>query len=174
MGAGTGITWTDAYTDLQPALLNAASANTLWVAKGTFFPGVLETDTFLMKTGVDLFGGFIGGVNGETMLSQRPDPPIGTILSGDIDGFPGTTATDCWHVVTFPPGSNDIRLDGFAIRHGFADGGGADSNGGGILMDGDQGFIFEVAQRHSVFFERLKQKFTGNTTGLRSRDSIAF
>lgn len=113
----------------------------MWVAKGTFTPGAAQGDTFSMITGIDVYGGFNAT---ETLLSQRPDPPIGTILSGDIDGIPGTTPGDINHVVTFPPNSNAIRLDGFTIRNGFADVGGGNANGGGILMDGTGGFIFDV------------------------------
>ena len=73
-GLNNGSSWTDAYTDLQSALGAVVSGDTIWVARGTYFPGPsgTRTATFSMVSGVPLFGGF-SGVTGaqETQLNQR-------------------------------------------------------------------------------------------------------
>ena len=69
-GSNSGLTWTDAFTDLQTALMTARSCQ-VWVAKGTYYPAADATDrsqAFLLRLGVQVYGGFAGT---ETLLSQR-------------------------------------------------------------------------------------------------------
>src|SRR5947207_15855499 len=76
---GNGRSWATAYTDIQPALDEAAQPGSgvkeVWVAAGTYIPS-RRTDptdplsaTFSLISGVGVFGGFVGG---ETDRTQRP------------------------------------------------------------------------------------------------------
>ena len=80
--SGACNSWADACT-LQYALTVAASGDQIWVKAGVHKPGLNSTDTYALKDGVALYGGFTGT---ETLLSQH-DPALNiTVLSGDIDG----------------------------------------------------------------------------------------
>src|SRR5262245_48737704 len=71
-GANNGLSWTDAYIDLQSALSAAVNGDEIWVAAGTYKPTTStdRTISFTLKNGVALYGGFAGT---ETLLTQR-DP----------------------------------------------------------------------------------------------------
>jgi len=132
-GAGDGSSWQDAYTDLQPAL-QATNSGEVWVAAGTYFPGPASSpgDSFSLKSGVQVYGGFIGS---ETTLTARDVSANLTVLSGDIDQNDtygtswnwwqfawtgaGTNSTQIVRVVNV---DNTGRLDGFTILAGYASG----------------------------------------------------
>lgn len=121
--------WPNAYGSLQQALAAAVSGQEIWVAEGTYYPGDLRTDSFSLKAGVKLYGGFKGG---ETMLSQRDVWGNPAILSGDI-GVPDDASDNSYHVVTATGNMTTANtvLDGFVIKDGYADNG---SGGAGILL----------------------------------------
>lgn len=145
--ANTGVSWTDAYDNLQTALDIATSNDTIWVAKGVYFPTVIAgttTDnrdkTFLLKDSVSIYGGFAGN---ETSLNQRILSSANqSILSGGDIGSINVT-NNVYHVLIGIDISEVTTLDGFSIRHGNADGTGVanissemiDRNlGGGIYL----------------------------------------
>lgn len=118
-GLNDGRSWTDAFVDLQDALnTNCPQVSEIWVAAGTYYPGTLRTDAFVMKNNVAIYGGFDGT---ETMLSQRDWVANTTILSGDI-GTPGNNADNSYHVISNQ--SNGLNatavLSGFTITAGNA------------------------------------------------------
>ena len=80
-GTGDCSTWANACS-LQTALAQAVSGDQIWVAAGVHYPGTLREDSFVMKSGVAVYGGFTGT---ETLLSQRDWFANPTVLSGDID-----------------------------------------------------------------------------------------
>src|SRR5690242_9966911 len=82
-GANNGNSWADAYADLQAALAAAQQGDELWVAAGTYKPtnGTNRDLSFIMKTGVGIYGGFAGS---ETDRTQRNFNGNITILSGAI------------------------------------------------------------------------------------------
>jgi predicted outer membrane repeat protein len=137
-GANNGTSWDDAFTSLQSALGYPCFAPNaeIWVAAGTYRPtqnqfksstGATDrSNTFLIPSGVSVYGGFIGG---ETDKNQRSLPTAGangnTILSGDLlgDDAPSfANRTDnALHVVLLNNVTEPTRLDGFVIKGGYAD-----------------------------------------------------
>lgn len=123
-GANNGSSWSDAYTDLQSALTGCLAANAeIWVAAGTYKPttGVDRTISFVLPSGVKLYGGFAGT---ETLLSQRPTHVIGggvntTILSGNI-GDTGIDTDNSYNVVAAFETAVGTLIDGFIIEKGYA------------------------------------------------------
>lgn len=138
-GAQTGLCWRDAFVRLDDALAFAVAhpaISQIWVARGAYVPGAAgdpRTTTFLLPPRVTLYGGFVG--NEVRVIDRNPDPVTnGTVLNGDIvgdDGLGGNThKNNVYHVVTSFARS---AIDGFTIRGGFANGGGIDNVGGGLL-----------------------------------------
>lgn len=129
-GGNSGEDWSNASTDLQPLLSASSSGDEIWVAQGTYKPttGVNRSDSFQLKEGVNVYGGFAGG---ETLREQRNPTTNPTILDGDI-GLLANNTDNSFHVVT---GSNNTILDGFTIQNGNANGGGANQNQGGAMFN---------------------------------------
>ena len=128
-GSNNGTNWYDAYTDFKVALSIAISGDKICVAQGTYKPGTNRTDSFQMKNGVELCGGYAG--------FDAPDPGARdielykTILSGDI-GTPADNSDNSYHVVLAGGTDTTAVLDGFIITNGNADGSLPDDCGGGM------------------------------------------
>jgi uncharacterized repeat protein (TIGR01451 family)/CSLREA domain-containing protein len=145
-GANDGTSWVDAYPDLQAALAMATAGAEIWVAAGVYTP-TLQTDpgdpysaTFSLPPGVGLYGGFVGGANGETSRDERDWQHNLTILSGDIGTF-GDDSDNAYHVVTADGTTTPITgttvLDGFTVTAGRAYGSSHPHyHGGGFYCDG--------------------------------------
>ncbi len=151
-GANTGLSWADAFTDLQSALSYTPTTclREIWVAKGTYYPTTSTTNrnaSFVMKNNLAIYGGFVGT---ETLLSQRDFKINATILSGDIDRTTdplvvsggGSTLSitgnggNSYHVIFNDNNglNNSAVLDGFTITGGNATGSINENNlGGGML-----------------------------------------
>ncbi len=144
-GAGTGLSWANAFTALPPALnavANAAERKEIWVASAGIHKYLPTTGTdrnvsFTIPRGVRIYGGFDGT---EKAWDQRDPASHITVLSGDI-GTASDTSDNSYTVVRFQPGTgSQTVLAGFSIQEGNADGtGGAAENGGGIYLDGGAG-----------------------------------
>ena len=139
-GANTGLSWNDAFTDLQSALNYTCSQNLteIWVAAGTYKPTstTARDASFAMKNGVAIYGGFVGN---EQNLTDRPaiNPvtgnPSSSTLSGDI-GTVGVNTDNSYHVITNLSGlTTSAILDGFVITGGYAHGIGNNDYGGAIF-----------------------------------------
>ncbi len=139
IGDNNGISWQNAFTQLQPALQNAQYGDQIWVAAGTYLPtvGTDRNSTFFLPKGVSLWGGFNGI---ESTISQRNISINLTILSGDI-GTPGLRADNTFHIVSILGGDNLTIIDGFRIKLGNADG----QDDGGILSRNAGGGIIIAA-----------------------------
>jgi parallel beta-helix repeat protein len=134
--SGDGTSWATAFKTLQEALqLSCPSVTQIWVAKGTYYPGTLRTDSFVMKNNLAIYGGFSGNGN-ETMLSERDWTTNPTILSGEIQQD-NDASNNSYHV--FFHFNNDLNstavLDGFTITGGNANSGSFSGNVGGGIMN---------------------------------------
>ena len=130
-GMSTGTSWEDALTSLSDALMIASPGDEIWVASGTYTPGLDRTSSFQMKNGVAIYGGFAGN---ETSLEERDWGANVTILSGDI-GVSGDSSDNCYHVFYHPAGTNldsTAILDGFTISGGNANDDSTHPYGGGM------------------------------------------
>jgi len=152
MGSGNCSSWANACT-LQTALAGAASGDEIWVKMGVHYPGSNRTDTFTLKNGVALYGGFAGT---ETMRDQRNWQTNKTILSGDIDqndnhggdyineNASQIVGNNAYHVVTSNVTGPTTVLDGFFITAGQANGSSNDGGGGGMYSSGSSPKITNV------------------------------
>lgn len=134
-GNNNGSSWSNAYTDLQTAINNAAANDVLFVKSGTYYPTYqmvnndARTKTFYINKNIKIYGSFNGT---ETTLGQRnllTNPP--TILSGDFNGNDSDTngngindyglGENAYNVVFTMNLANTALLDGFRITGGNAD-----------------------------------------------------
>ena len=125
-GSADCSSWENACT-LQMALAGSINGNEIWVQEGVHYPGAERTDTFMLKSGVEIYGGFNGT---ETSREQRNWATNVTTLSGDI-GTPGDNSDNSYHVVTGSGTDNTAVLDGFTITGGKANVN-SDPGGGGM------------------------------------------
>ncbi|MCO6475268.1 MAG: DUF11 domain-containing protein, partial [Phaeodactylibacter sp.] len=125
MGMANGLSWTDAFTDLQAALAIAQSGDEIWVAEGVYKPtaGADRTISFVMKNGVAIYGGFPN--TGDPTFADRDWASYETILSGDLLGDDGPNyanrSDNSYHVIYNNGLDNSAVLDGFTITGGNAD-----------------------------------------------------
>lgn len=122
-GSGGGGSWANAFTDLTTAINHGSPGDMIWVAEGTYVPGLFRSNSFTFNQ-ISLFGGFPAG-GGDGTFQARDPKAFETVLSGDIfgndtPGFAGR-ADNCYHVIEII-GSTAGTLDGFTIRGGNANG----------------------------------------------------
>ena len=112
-GNNTGVSWEDAFMNLQSALENAAPGDEIWVAEGNYEPseGSGRDRTFSTVTGVAVYGGFPAG--GSVWDGRDPEAYL-TVLSGNV-GSNSSSSDNTYHVVTV---NADSTLDGFTITEG--------------------------------------------------------
>jgi hypothetical protein len=127
---GTG--WDGAFTNLQDGIDSAYAAAQLlgscevWVAAGTYRSYAAElTDTFYLRTDVQVYGGFAGD---ETLRDERDVEVNETIL----DGRDELAVNASYHVVM---GAERGELDGFTITGGNAVGDTPHHRGGGLYSN---------------------------------------
>jgi predicted outer membrane repeat protein len=104
-----------------------AGGGEVWVASGVYDEERgNHSGSLVLKAGVDLYGGFLGG---ETVREQREPKANETI----IDGSSALVTRKARHVVVC---ASDSMLDGFTITGGRADGSNDDYYGGGVFCSG--------------------------------------
>ncbi len=138
-GSKTGLSWADAFTDLQNAIdiSKCAQASQIWVSKGTYYPtkdvlGRLVNDataTFQMRNNLTIIGGF-SVADGVTTLAGRNWKNFRTKLSGDLTQIGGLVKA--YNVINnYNNGVNNTAvLDGFTIEKAFNN---ANALGGGVI-----------------------------------------
>ena len=147
-GTQNGMSWLTAFGNLQDGFAAAQPGDWIFVASGTYSPGATQSDSFWLKTDVDLFGGYEGAFQGtpsSQWYSRDWNAQNKSILSGDINGddiYPTTTngmeqpvadiellntSDNNYHVVRASLVTN-------SMMHGFIIQGGHDevSGGGGL------------------------------------------
>jgi len=134
-GNDNGMTWTDAFEDLQSALNepNLKAGEEIWVAEGTYKPDTNDPNnravSFEMVEAVSVYGGFSGN---ELYRQQRNWTLNQTVLSGDINE-PNDANDNSYNVVKT---ADDCVIDGFVIEAGFANGPNSpQARGGGISCE---------------------------------------
>ncbi|MCI2229983.1 T9SS type A sorting domain-containing protein [Polaribacter sp. MSW13] len=135
-GNNDGSSWVNAFSDLQDAIAVLEDDQEIWIAQGTYIPGVSDRDaSFIIDNlNVKLYGGFNGT---ETTLQQRDFRTNETILSGDLlandaGTITGTLRTDnAYHVVEV--NNNGAILDGLTIANGVANSSGDNAAGAAIF-----------------------------------------
>ena len=115
MAVGLCNSWVNAC-HLQYAVTQAVAGDQVWVKQGTHLPIGSRSDSFALKDGVGIYGGFLGT---ETLLSQRDAEAHVTILSGEI-GNPVDASDNSYHVVVSGGTDATAVLDGFTITAGNA------------------------------------------------------
>ncbi|MDO7742866.1 MAG: Ig domain-containing protein, partial [Pedobacter sp.] len=128
-GNKDGSTWANAFTDFTEPLKVVVAGDEIWVAKGSYSPGVTAALTFTMKEGVKWYGGFAGT---ETALTQRIVDANG-LFSVNETVLDGGNVNN--HVVYNVVALTDATvIDGFSIANGRSATGSTSAayNGGGI------------------------------------------
>lgn len=145
-GANNGLSWTDAFIDLQDALAIIVSGEEIWIAQGTYKPHATDRNMFFVidKEDIKLYGGFAGTENN---VQDRVLGANETILSADLLGndnnvsdFPGNYSNtsrntdNSYRVIKITATGNNLLLDGLTISdaHNNAS---STSRGAAILKD---------------------------------------
>ena len=132
-GTGDGLSWENAYTDMQAAAVAATSGDEVWVAKGRYKVNQEfdRTATYTLKSGVAWYGGFSGGEtdkdNRDFTSEQSATSLWGNTSSNNSNLF-------AYHTVTADGVDDSAILDGFTILGGNADGTGVDRFGGAFKI----------------------------------------
>ncbi len=125
-GNNDGLSWENAFTDLQDAIAVAREGDEIRVAQGVYTPtrDPLDRDaTFDLKDGVTITGSYAG------LAGMYPDfrhtKFFTTILSGDIDNNddimdPNSKDGNSHHVVTCAGQDNAAILEGVTITGGYS------------------------------------------------------
>ncbi len=159
-GQSNGSNWADAHLSLHDALATAQYGDKIRVAKGIYKPDQqvvtgrfgkqivssgLRTETFQLKDGVALEGGYAGF--GQPDPNARDSEVYKTTLSGDLGGNDAdvntpynlltepTRAENSYHVVTGNGTDSAAIVDGFIITGGNANGSSPHDSGGGMLIE---------------------------------------
>ena len=131
---GNGESWQNATNDLVSAIGQAESGDEIWVARGTYTPGTMRDDSFLVSKGVAVYGGFAGGEESRGDRDWLNNP---TILSGNV-GSVGKS----FHVV-INQSSELARLDGLIVQDGDTTEAQDNQDGGGIYNQKDKKLVLE-------------------------------
>ncbi len=165
-GANSGLSWADAFVHLQDALAAAGPGDDIWVAAGTYTPdqGVAVTlgdrsATFLLESGVALYGGFPAG--GGDWGSRNITANV-TTLSGDLTANDGANfannSENSYHVITGSGVDATAVLDGFTVTAGYGNGTTPNDRGAGMYSSNGQAIIRDCT------FNANKATFGGGMT----------
>ena len=161
-GKDDGTSWNDAYPELRDALTHALpNIHEIWIARGTYKPASPNggrTQSFEVRGGLALYGGFAGG---EEAIDQRDPLANPTTLSGDLNGDDGggfvNISDNSYHVVVAYGVEPPAIIDGFTMTGGNADSPDwSDRYGGGLL-----GYDWGSPQVNNCSFVRNRAYYGG-------------
>ncbi|MFN4255144.1 MAG: T9SS type A sorting domain-containing protein [Saprospiraceae bacterium] len=164
-GQNSGLSWADAFPDLQAALQTAQEGDSVWVAHGTYLPTATadRNVSFELPSGVALLGGFVGT---ETSPAQRDLSVLNTVLSGDI-GTPGDSTDNSYNIMHMADPDSTTLVEGFVFRFGNANSTDPTAPsrsrkkcGGAIYMDGKDGIAYPTI-RHCRFERNASLNYGG-------------
>ncbi len=118
-GLSTGLTWEDAYPNLEMALRNAKQGDEIWVAQGLYTSRKTEhrdekqDDSFIIPSGIAMYGGFSGT---ERLLEERPENYWKSVLSAGQN-----VARSNYRVLRIDGAEGVTTIDGFIIEDGRID-----------------------------------------------------
>lgn len=127
IGANTGASWNDAFTNLHEALTIAQAGDEIRIGQGTYKPAAAGSGdrdaAFFLIDGVLMQGGFAGA--GAANPDEYDPDKFTTTLSGDIDGNDEPNfakfAENSFNVLVADGVGPDTTLKGLMIRGGNAD-----------------------------------------------------
>lgn len=129
-GNGSGLSWTNAFNDIQTALSVVIFGDEIWVASGQYktTTSTDRTVAFVLRDGVNIYGSFAGT---ENSINERNIASNPTTLNGDI-GQVGEVNDNTYNIIRGNNITSNIILDGFRIINGNS----SNSNfrGGGISL----------------------------------------
>ncbi len=135
-GDDDGSSWANAFNDLQDALDLDYQGVEIWIADSTYTPGTSRSDSFILPTTVNIYGGFEGfGGAEESSKWERDWVANPVVLSGEI----GTSAAtdNCYCVVTCDTTTTEFYIDGVIISDGYGaiDGAGMLATCAGVIKN---------------------------------------
>lgn len=140
-GTGDGSSWSSAAGNLAQEMYAAIDGDQIWIAEGKYKPTSDgdRTVSFLLRTGVSIYGGFAGN---ESSINERNIDNHQTILTGDLAGDDdyyddsiADLAENSLHVVKSPLGTTNALLDGVTIQGGNANSYSPHDRGGGLTLE---------------------------------------
>lgn len=146
-GQNNGISWTNAFTTLESALVAVQNDEQIWIKGGTYHPHASDRTVSynITKQNVKVYGGFAGT---EAKVQDRVIGANETILSGDLNNndtfltnYPAnymntTRSTDnSYHIITITATGNNLLLDGLTISDAHYNDTSSNVNGAAILKD---------------------------------------
>lgn len=148
-----GSSWQRAFPDLQQALKVAKAGDSIWVAKGTYYPtmGLDRSISFNIPNGVSLIGGFKGV---ENHWEERIWQNYRSILSGNL-GNKDTGNDNAYHVLALNNVDSTTLIDGFWIERGAANalGNNQHQQGAGILITNTNVAFLSNPRIHNCVFQ---------------------
>lgn len=154
LGELTGDNWNDAFTDLSDALEMADEGDSIWIAKGEYFPSNQGNryEYFELRTGISMIGGFLGN---EIGIDERDILQNETVLNGNIGNL-DMSEDNSFTVLYISYPDENTNIDGITVSNGRADSSNNSDlynapprNGGGV-------FIQSLGERTSCNFQKCK------------------
>jgi hypothetical protein len=156
-GANNGSSWTNAFSNLQNALVSAQYGDTIKVAQGKYKPtqDTKRDSAFHLPNGVKLLGGYAGNAATPNLRNWNT---YQTILSGDI-GVLDDDTDNSYHVIESYQLDSTSILEGFVVEKGRADNpmNGNERVGGGVFMYGFLDSDIQPTIQHCIFRDNYAQ-----------------
>lgn len=161
-GTANGLSWTNAFPNLQDALFAATPPTSILVAEGVYRPHLSSSAlvsspelSFSLAPGLSLFGGY---PSGGAPFSSRDGESNPTLLSGSQQ-----SSTRSYHVLSLiePTSSGSVTLEELFITGGSATGPFPDNSGAGIALRTTFPTRIVLNIRNCIFFRNVASGSAG-------------